>query len=98
MEHYANAIYRDSAYPENNPLIDALPAPLDREKLLDILALESVLPENYHSLSPQERQELCGRLKEIYLPLGYSAEIYMSFYTGLLTHIRVERSSSKRDK
>lgn len=85
MEHYANAVYRDSAYPEHNPLIDALPAPLNRENLLDILALESVLPENYHSLSPQERQELCGRLKEIYLPLGYSAEIYMSFYTGLLT-------------
>ena len=85
MEHYANAVYRDSAYPEHNPLIDALPAPLNSENLLDILALESVLPENYHSLSPQERQELCGRLKEIYLPLGYSAEIYMSFYTGLLT-------------
>lgn len=48
MEHYANAVYRDSAYPEHNPLIDALPAPLNRENLLDILALESVLPENYH--------------------------------------------------
>lgn len=80
-----NAVYRNSASSENNPLIDALPAPLGRDDLLATLAVENILPDNYQSLSPQARQELCSRLKEIYFPMDYTAEIYMAFYTGLLT-------------
>ena len=80
-----NAVYRNSASSENNPLIDALPAPLGRDGLLATPAVENILPDNYQSLSPQARQELCSRLKEIYFPMDYTAEIYMAFYTGLLT-------------
>ena len=85
MERIVDAEYRLSRVSGDNPLISALPAQLGRNELYDALLRDYSLPEDYKDYSPQERQELSIRIKQIYIPMEYSADIYASLYYGFLT-------------
>lgn len=80
-----DAVYRTSRAASDNPLILALPEQLSRDELYKALTRECVLPDDYKEYSPQERQELNARFKQIYIPMEYAADIYASLYYGLLT-------------
>lgn len=77
------AVYRSDARPDGNPLIEALPEQMVLQQLHDKLANYSVLPENVAQLSVARRMELVENLRDIYIPLNFSATIYSLFFRGL---------------
>lgn len=85
MQQIIDAVYRPSRVASDNPLISALPAQLSREELYDFLVKEYSLPPDYKTYTPQERQELSVRIKQIYVPMEYAADIYASLFYGFLT-------------
>lgn len=85
MELEKDAAYRESSAYADNPLILALPEQKSPQELFEALNMDFELPSNYESLPPQVRQELCFKIKELYIPLEYAADIYASFYFGLVT-------------
>lgn len=85
MQRIVDAEYRMSRVSGDNPLITALPPQLGRDELYNALAREYTLPDDYKSYTPQERQELSVRIKQIYVPMEYSADIYASLFYGFLT-------------
>ena len=85
MSNIVDAVYQQSRVCGDNPLIAALPRQLNANELYRVLANDISLPADYRSYSPQERQELCGRIKELYIPMEYAADIYTSFLYGFQT-------------
>lgn len=85
MQQITDAEYRPSKVASDNPLIAALPAQLSREDLYALLVKEFTLPPDYKTYTPQERQELSVRIKQIYVPMEYAADIYASLFYGFLT-------------
>lgn len=85
MQQIVDAEYRPSRVAGDNPLITALPAQLSREELYTLLVKEYTLPPDYKTYTPQERQELSVRIKQIYVPMEYAADIYASLFYGFLT-------------
>ena len=85
MQQITDAEYRPSKVASDNPLIAALPAQLSREDLYALLGKEFTLPPDYKTYTPQERQELSVRIKQIYVPMEYAADIYASLFYGFLT-------------
>lgn len=85
MQQIIDAEYRQSKVAGDNPLITALPVQMSREELYSFLVKEYTLPSDYKSYTPQERQELSVRIKQIYVPMEYAADIYASLFYGFLT-------------
>ena len=83
MSKVMDAKYRTSRIINDNPLLLALPEQLSAEELYEAIKSEPVLPEDYKTYLPRERQELCALVKELYIPLEYSADIYSALYMGL---------------
>ena len=71
MQEIIDAEYRQSKVAGDNPLITALPVQMSREELYSFLVKEYTLPSDYKSYTPQERQELSVRIKQIYVPMEY---------------------------
>ena len=85
MEMMVEADYRESKIYGDNPLIAALPPQLDANDLYDALVNDFSLPSDYKRYTTQERQELSGRIKQLYIPMEYAADIYTSLYYGFQT-------------
>lgn len=83
MSRIVDAEYRTSRIVNDNPLLLALPEQLSAQQLYNAIKNEPKLPENYRAYLPRERQELCSLVKELYVPLEYSADIYSALYMGL---------------
>lgn len=85
MKGTVEATYQTSRVEGDNPLIAALPPQMSRKELYMALAREFALPEDYQAYSPQERQELSAKIKQIYIPMEYAADIYSALCYGLRT-------------
>lgn len=85
MDKMVDAVYRESKIYGDNPLITALPKPLNANELYDVLVNDFSLPSDYKQYTPQERQELSGRIKQLYIPMEYAADIYTSLHYGFQT-------------
>lgn len=66
-----------------NPLLDAIPLQLSLAEFYQNIACIPKLPENYKTLSIQERYNLAENIANTYLPLDFSAIAYNSIYSGI---------------
>lgn len=69
----------------DNPFVDALPKPLTIEELAEKLSISTQLPSDYRNYPPQIRQQLNCKIKQLYFPTEYTADIYRHLYQGLVT-------------
>lgn len=77
------AVYTQTAGQEENPLIEALPPILSVEELHDAMRCVPALLEDYRRMTANERIALSDALMELYIPMDYTASIYLSVCQGM---------------
>lgn len=77
------AEYKPSLVYSGNPLIEALPEQLTLKQLHNALYNMPLLPADYVEYPPADRLSLLDKLLEIYLPMNYMPEIYLSVFRGI---------------